>query len=33
MGLFGTTIITPDNVLTIVGNNKIFSDTIKNRVA
>jgi small conductance mechanosensitive channel len=30
MGLFGTTIITPDNVTTIVGNNKIFSDTIKN---
>ncbi|HTT00854.1 MAG TPA: mechanosensitive ion channel family protein [Steroidobacteraceae bacterium] len=30
MGLFGTTIITPDNVATIVGNNKVFSDTIKN---
>jgi small conductance mechanosensitive channel len=30
MGLFGTTILTPDNVVTIVGNNKIFSDTIKN---
>ena len=30
MGLFGTTILTPDNVATIVGNNKIFSDTIKN---
>ncbi len=28
--LFGTTINTPDNVLTIVGNNKIFSDTIQN---
>lgn len=30
MGLFGTTILTPDNVATIVGNNKIFSDTIRN---
>ncbi len=30
MGLFGTAILTPDNVITIVGNNKIFSDTIKN---
>ncbi|MFO1286598.1 MAG: mechanosensitive ion channel family protein [Rubrivivax sp.] len=30
LGLFGTTIITPDNVLTIVGNGKIFSDTIMN---
>src|SRR3954466_13802164 len=30
IGLFGTTINTPDNVLTIVGNNKIFSDTIQN---
>ena len=30
MGLFGTTILTGDNVATIVGNNKIFSDTIKN---
>ena len=30
MGLFGTTILTPDNVVTIVGNNKIFSDTIRN---
>lgn len=30
MGLFGTTIHTGDNVTTIVGNNKIFSDTIKN---
>jgi small conductance mechanosensitive channel len=29
-GLFGTTINTPDNVLTIVGNNKIFSDNIQN---
>ncbi|MFG6449085.1 mechanosensitive ion channel family protein [Roseateles sp. BYS180W] len=30
IGLFGTTVITPDNVQTIVGNNKIFSDTIQN---
>jgi small conductance mechanosensitive channel len=30
IGLFGTTITTPDNVLTIVGNNKIFSDSIQN---
>ena len=30
IGLFGTTFNTPDNVLTIVGNNKIFSDTIQN---
>jgi small conductance mechanosensitive channel len=30
IGLFGTTIHTPDNVLTIIGNNKIFSDTIQN---
>src|SRR5262245_37617698 len=30
IGLFGTTINTPDNVLTIVGNSKVFSDTIQN---
>lgn len=30
IGLFGTTILTPDNVTTIIGNNKIFSDTISN---
>ncbi|MBL8352043.1 MAG: mechanosensitive ion channel family protein [Burkholderiaceae bacterium] len=30
IGLFGTTIVTPDNVLTIVGNNKIFSESIQN---
>ncbi len=30
IGLFGTTLITPDNVQTIIGNNKIFSDTIQN---
>lgn len=30
IGLFGTNINTPDNVLTIVGNNRIFSETIQN---
>jgi small conductance mechanosensitive channel len=30
LGLFGTTLITPDNVLTLVGNGKIFGDTIQN---
>jgi small conductance mechanosensitive channel len=30
IGLFATTILTPDNVLTILGNNKIFGDTIQN---
>ena len=30
IGLFGTTIITPDNVMTIVGNNKVFSESIQN---
>lgn len=30
IGLFGTTMNTGDNVHTIVGNNKIFGDTIKN---
>ena len=30
LGLFGTTIITPDNVNTLVGNGKVFSDTILN---
>src|SRR5574339_708829 len=30
IGLFGTVINTPDNVFTIVGNNKIFSETIQN---
>jgi small conductance mechanosensitive channel len=30
IGLFGTTINTPDNVRTIVGNNKVFGDTIQN---
>lgn len=30
VGLFASAINTPDNVLTIVGNNKIFGDTIQN---
>ena len=30
IGLFSTTLDTPDNVLTVVGNNKIFADTIQN---
>jgi len=30
VGLFASAINTPDNVLTLVGNNKIFSDTIQN---
>ena len=30
IGLFSTTINTPDNVQTMVGNNKIFGDTIQN---
>jgi small conductance mechanosensitive channel len=30
IGLFVTAINTPDNVMTMVGNNKIFSDTIQN---
>jgi small conductance mechanosensitive channel len=30
IGLFSTTINTPDNVLTYVGNNRIFSDNIQN---
>jgi small conductance mechanosensitive channel len=30
LGLFGSTIITPDNVLTLIGNGKIFGDTIQN---
>jgi small conductance mechanosensitive channel len=30
IGLFGTAINTPDNVLTVVGNNKIFGDSIQN---
>jgi small conductance mechanosensitive channel len=30
VGLFGTTIITPDNVMTVVGNNTVFSGSIQN---
>lgn len=30
LGLFATTINTPDNVQTVIGNNKVFSDTIQN---
>lgn len=30
IGLFATTLDTPDNVLTVVGNNKVFADTIQN---
>jgi small conductance mechanosensitive channel len=30
VGLFGTVVNTPDNVRTIIGNNKVFSDTIQN---
>lgn len=33
LGLFTTTLNTPDNVHTIVGNGKIFSDTIQNYTA
>ena len=30
LGLFGTTILTPDNVLTLVGNTKVFGDSVQN---
>ncbi|GAB7540799.1 mechanosensitive ion channel family protein [Cupriavidus sp. 8B] len=30
IGLFATTLDAPDNVLTVVGNNKVFADTIQN---
>jgi small conductance mechanosensitive channel len=30
IGLFATSILTPDNVATFVGNNRIFSDTVQN---
>ncbi|WP_454753065.1 mechanosensitive ion channel family protein [Cupriavidus necator] len=33
IGLFATCLDTPDNVQTVVGNNKIFSDTIQNFTA
>ncbi len=30
LGLFGTTLLTPDNVMALVGNGKIFGDTMQN---
>src|SRR5574340_167503 len=33
IGLFVTTINTPDNIMTLVGNAKIFADTIQNFTA
>lgn len=30
LGLFATTVLTPDNALTVVGNSKVFSDNIQN---
>lgn len=30
LGLFATTLVTPDNVMTLVGNGKIFADTMQN---
>jgi small conductance mechanosensitive channel len=30
LGLFGTTVITPDNVMTLVGNGKVFGETVSN---
>jgi len=30
LGLFGTTVITPDNVMTLVGNGKVFAGTVQN---
>lgn len=33
VGLFATTIDTPDNVMTLIGNGKIFADTIQNFTA
>lgn len=30
IGLFGTNINSPDNVMTLVGNSKVFSDTVLN---
>ena len=33
LGLFGTTIIQPDNVFTLVGNSKVFGDTVMNYTA
>ena len=30
LGLFGTTLVTPDNVYTLVSNGKVFGDTVMN---
>jgi small conductance mechanosensitive channel len=30
LGLFATTLVTPDNVVTLVGNGRVFSETIYN---
>ena len=30
LGLFATTIVTPDNVVTLIGNGKVFGDVISN---
>lgn len=30
LGLFGTTLLAPDNVLTVIGNGKIFAEVIQN---
>ena len=30
LGLFATTIVTPDNVVTLIGNGKVFGDVIQN---
>jgi small conductance mechanosensitive channel len=30
LGLFATTLVTPDNVMTLVGNAKLFADNIQN---
>jgi small conductance mechanosensitive channel len=30
LGLFGTMLVTPDNVMTLVGNSKVFGDTVMN---
>lgn len=30
LGLFATTVVTPDNVVTVVGNGKVFGDNIMN---
>jgi small conductance mechanosensitive channel len=33
LGLFGTTILTPENVMTLVGNGKVFGDSVQNFTA